>query len=111
MRLELNGTKASLAFDFEDMNALSFYDAADRPTPASAGFSSPNPSTPTSATGGPPAMVSATSTASPTRWWTSSTRLPRARSRNPSFADALQVQRVLAAVEASAANSSQWQKV
>jgi predicted dehydrogenase len=29
----------------------------------------------------------------------------------PSFADALQVQRVLAAVEASAANSSQWQKV
>ena len=31
MRLELNGTKASLAFDFEDMNALSFYDAAESP--------------------------------------------------------------------------------
>jgi predicted dehydrogenase len=31
MRLELNGTKGSLAFDFEDMNVLSFYEAADSP--------------------------------------------------------------------------------
>lgn len=28
MRLELNGTKGSLAFDFEDMNSLQFYDSA-----------------------------------------------------------------------------------
>ena len=31
MRLELNGTMGSLAFDFEDMNSLSVYDAADGP--------------------------------------------------------------------------------
>jgi len=31
MRLELNGTLGSLAFDFEDMNTLSVYDAADGP--------------------------------------------------------------------------------
>ena len=35
MRLELNGSKASLAFDFEDMNSLWFYDSADEPN---AGF-------------------------------------------------------------------------
>ena len=35
--------------------------------------------------------------------------LAEQRQPEPSFADALQVQRVLAAVETSAANSSQWQ--
>ena len=39
------------------------------------------------------------------------TAIGEGRQPEPSFADALQVQRVLAAVESSAANSSQWQKV
>src|SRR3954454_13305055 len=54
--------------------------------PASAGFSSPNPSTPMSPRGGPPAMGWATSTASPTRsstWSPPSRRAPTRRRRSP----------------------------
>lgn len=111
MRLELNGTKASLAFDFEDMNALSFYDAAESPD---AGFR----------------RIFVTEPEHPYvgSWWPTGHglgyehgfthqvvdlvhALAQGTQPEPSFADALQVQRVLAAVEASAANSSQWQKV
>jgi len=111
MRLELNGTKASLAFDFEDMNALSFYDAAESPD---AGFR----------------RIFVTEPEHPYvgNWWPTGhglgyehgfthqvvdlvTAVAQGTQPEPSFADALQVQRVLAAVEASAANSSQWQKV
>lgn len=111
MRLELNGTKASLAFDFEDMNALSFYDAAESPD---AGFR----------------RIFVTEPEHPYvgNWWPTGhglgyehgfthqvvdlvTTIAQGTQPEPSFADALQVQRVLAAVEASAANSSQWQKV
>ena len=111
MRLELNGTKASLAFDFEDMNVLSFYDAADSPD---AGFR----------------RILVTEPEHPYvgNWWPTGhglgyehgfthqvvdlvNALAQQRQPEPSFADALQVQRVLAAVESSAANSSQWQQV
>ncbi|PNH82267.1 Gfo/Idh/MocA family protein [Arthrobacter sp. AFG20] len=111
MRLELNGTKASLAFDFEDMNALSFYDAAESPD---AGFR----------------RIFVTEPEHPYvgNWWPTGHglgyehgfthqvvdlvhALAQGTQPEPSFANALQVQRVLAAVEASAANSSQWQKV
>lgn len=111
MRLELNGTKASLAFDFEDMNVLSFYDAAEAPD---AGFR----------------RILVTEPEHPYvgKWWPTGhglgyehgfthqvvdlvNALAEQRQPEPSFADALQVQQVLAAVESSAANSSQWQKV
>lgn len=111
MRLELNGTKASLAFDFEDMNVLSFYDAADSPD---AGFR----------------RILVTEPEHPYvgKWWPTGhglgyehgfthqvvdlvNALAQQRQPEPSFADAVQVQRVLAAVESSAANSSQWQQV
>lgn len=111
MRLELNGTKASLAFDFEDMNVLSFYDAAESPD---AGFR----------------RILVTEPEHPYvgKWWPTGhglgyehgfthqvvdlvNALAQQRQPEPSFADALQVQQVLAAVESSAANSSQWQTV
>jgi predicted dehydrogenase len=111
MRLELNGTKASLAFDFEDMNVLSFYDAADSPD---AGFR----------------RILVTEPEHPYvgKWWPTGhglgyehgfthqvvdlvNALAQQRQPEPSFADAVQVQRVLAAVESSAANSSQWRQV
>lgn len=111
MRLELNGTKGSLAFDFEDMNVLSIYDAADSPD---AGFR----------------KVFVTEPEHPYvgNWWPTGhglgyehgfthqvvdlvNALHEQRQPEPSFADALQVQRVLAAVESSAADSSRWQKV
>ncbi|ALV41366.1 dehydrogenase [Pseudarthrobacter sulfonivorans] len=111
MRLELNGTKGSLAFDFEEMNVLSFYDAAESPD---AGFR----------------RIFVTEPEHPYvgNWWPTGhglgyehgfthqvvdfvTAIAENRRPEPSFADALQVQQVLAAVEDSAANSSQWQKV
>ena len=95
--------KASLAFDFEDMNVLSFYDAAESPD---AGFRRIFVTEPEHPYAG--------------NWWPTGhglgyehgfthqvvdlvDALAQARSPTPSFADALQVQRVLAAVEASAA--------
>jgi predicted dehydrogenase len=111
MRLELNGTKGSLAFDFEEMNVLSFYNAAESPD---AGFR----------------RIFVTEPEHPYvgNWWPTGhglgyehgfthqavdlvTAIAEKRQPEPSFAEALQVQLALAAVEFSAANSSQWQKV
>ena len=111
MRLEVNGTLGSLAFDFEEMNVLSFYDAAESPD---AGFRRIFVTEPEHPYAG--------------NWWPTGHGLgyehgfthqvvdliraiEEGRQPQPSFSDALQVQRVLAAVETSAANSSQWQKV
>jgi predicted dehydrogenase len=111
MRLEINGTKASLAFDFEEMNVLSFYDAAESPD---AGFRRIFVTEPEHPYAG--------------NWWPTGhglgyehgfthqvvdlvNALAEQRQPEPSFGDALQVQRVLAAVEASAADSSRWQTV
>ena len=111
MRLELNGTLGSVAFDFEDMNALSFYDAADGPD---AGFRK--------------ILVTEPEHPYTGNWWPTGHGLgyehlfthqvvdlvhaiAGGQPPAPSFADALQVQRVLAAVEASAHASSHWQNV
>ena len=69
LRIEVNGSAGSLAFDFEAMNELQFYDGAGRRArpPASGGSWSPSRATPTSVPGGRPATASATSTGSPTR--------------------------------------------
>ncbi|QNE14450.1 Gfo/Idh/MocA family protein [Pseudarthrobacter sp. NBSH8] len=109
MRIEINGTKGSLAFDFEEMNVLSFYDAAESPDAGFRRIFVTEPEHPYAA-----------------NWWPTGHGLgyehgfthqvvdlvnavAEQRQPEPSFADALQVQRVLAAVETSAANSSQWQ--
>jgi predicted dehydrogenase len=111
MRLEVNGTKASLAFDFEEMNVLSFYDAAESPD---AGFR----------------RIFVTEPEHPYvgNWWPTGhglgyehgfthqvvdlvSAIGAGEQPSPSFADALQVQKVLAAVEGSAAESSRWQEV
>jgi predicted dehydrogenase len=111
MRLELNGTKGSLAFDFEDMNSLSFYDAADGPD---AGFRK--------------ILVTEPEHPYTGNWWPVGhglgyehlfthqvvdlvTAIAGNRQPTPSFAEALQVQKVLAAVESSADADSRWQKV
>ncbi|MFF1828121.1 Gfo/Idh/MocA family protein [Paenarthrobacter sp. NPDC058040] len=111
MRLELNGTKGSLAFDFEDMNSLQFYEAALEPD---AGFRK--------------IMVTEPSHPYTANWWPTGhglgyehgfthqvvdlvNAIHAGEQPSPSFADALQVQKVLAAVEASATNASRWQNV
>lgn len=108
MRLELNGTLGSLAFDFEDMNTLSVYDAADGPD---AGFRK--------------ILVTEPEHPYTGNWWPTGHGLgyehvfthqavdlihaiAENRPPSPSFADALQVQKVLAAIETSAGNNSHW---
>ncbi|BCT74649.1 oxidoreductase [Sinomonas cyclohexanicum] len=111
MRLELNGTEGALAFDFEDMNSLWVYDRAQEPN---AGFRRIQVTEPDHPYTG--------------HWWPVGHGLgyehgfthqvvdlveaiAAGKQPAPSFADALQVQRVLAAVETSAADESRWTKV
>jgi predicted dehydrogenase len=103
IRLEVNGSRGSLAFDFEDMNVLEFYDA-DEPG-VTAGFR----------------RILVTEPEHPYvgHWWPAGhglgyehgfthqaadlvTAIGRGEQPLPSFADGLQVQCVLAAVERSA---------
>jgi predicted dehydrogenase len=112
MRVEINGAKGSIAFDFERMNELEIYDAT---VPAGRqGFT----------------RVLATEPEHPyaAAWWPTGhglgyehtftheiADLVRAIGEgtdpSPSFAEALHVQRVLAAVEASDADGSRWTPV
>ncbi|CAN5141609.1 Gfo/Idh/MocA family oxidoreductase [soil metagenome] len=112
IRIEVNGSRGSVAFDFEDMNVLHFYDAAD-PAPE-AGFRRIVVTDPAHAYIG--------------AWWPAGHGLGYehafthqvvdlvrgiAAHENPAptFADGLQVQRVLAAVADSSAANSAWTAV
>ncbi len=112
IRLEVNGSEGSLAFDFEDMNVLEFFDGSE---PAErAGFR----------------RIIVTEPEHPyvAAWWPAGhglgyehgfthqvvdlvTAIAKDEDPAPSFADGLQVQRVLDAVERSAANSSTWTEI
>jgi predicted dehydrogenase len=109
IRIELNGSRGSLAFDFEDMNVLNFFDgAADHPVQ---GFT----------------RIVVTEPEHPyfDAWWPAGhglgyehtfthqvvdlvRALGSGEQPQPSFADALAVQRVLEAIERSAAADSTW---
>lgn len=112
LRLEINGSDGSLAFDFESMNELQFHDRAE--DAETAGFR----------------RILVTEPIHPygEAWWPPGhglgyehtfihevvdlvTAIGAQRSPVPSFADGLQVQRVLAAVEQSAAADSCWQTI
>ena len=108
-RFELSGSRGAIAFDMESMNELQFYDAA---APAGErGFT----------------RILATEPEHPyaANWWPTGhalgyehafshevvdfvTDIVEGRDPTPSFADGLQVQRVLAAIERSAADGSAW---
>ena len=109
LRLEVNGTLGSLAFDFEDMNVLEYFDGTE--DPSIAGFR----------------RIIVTEASHPyiAAWWPPGHGLgyehgfthqvvdlvrdiAAGRQPRPSFDDALQVQRVLAAVEESAGGGSAW---
>jgi predicted dehydrogenase len=109
IRLEINGDRGSVAFDFEDMNVLHYYDATE--DPAYAGFRR--------------IVVTEPQHAYVAQWWPAGHGLgyehafthqvvdlvgdvAAGRDPSPSFAEGLAVQRVLAAVEASAADDSRW---
>jgi len=112
LRIELNGERGSLAFDLERLNELEFYDRGEGA--ATAGFRRilvTEPAHPYLAGWWPPGHVLG--------WEHTFTHQVRdlvdAIAGNtdpePSFADGLQVQRVLAAVADSAAAGSQWTPV
>ncbi|MGJ9424166.1 Gfo/Idh/MocA family protein [Aeromicrobium sp. CF3.5] len=107
LRLEINGTLGSLAFDYEDMNVLEFFDATE--DPAVAGFR----------------RILVTESTHPyvDAWWPPGhglgyehgfthqvldlvTDIAKGADPIPSFADGLAVQRVLAAIEQSAASGT-----
>ncbi|MGH3166734.1 MAG: Gfo/Idh/MocA family protein [Trebonia sp.] len=111
LRIELNGTRGSLAFDLERLNELEVYSAAPDDGDVN-GFR----------------RVLVTEAAHPylDAWWPPGhtlgwehtfthqardllTAIGRGDQPSPSFADGLAVQRVLHAVQASAANGSSWQ--
>jgi predicted dehydrogenase len=112
IRIEINGSAGSLAFDFEDMNVLEFFDGTE---PAEiAGFR----------------RILVTEPEHPyvAAWWPAGhglgyehgfthqavdlvTAIAKGEDPTPSFADGLQVQRVLDAVERSAADRSTWTEI
>ena len=112
IRLEVNGSDGSVAFDFESMNELQFHDHTE--DTETAGFRRILVTEPTH----PYAQA----------WWPPGhglgyehtfihevvdlvSAIGEGRSPAPSFADGLQVQQVLAAVERSAAAASCWEQV
>lgn len=112
IRIEINGSEGSVAFDFEDMNILHFYDYND--DPQIAGFR----------------RILVTESVHPyvAGWWPPGhligyehgfthqvvdliNDIAHDRNPRPSFADGLRVQRILDAVEKSAATESTWMEI
>jgi predicted dehydrogenase len=112
LRVEINGSKGALAFDLEDMNVLQVYDHTE--DAERAGFK----------------RILVTEATHPylSAWWPPGhllgyehsfthqavdllTAIANGAEPEPSFADGLRVQRVLAAVETSAGNGSAWTEV
>lgn len=112
IRLEVNGSEGSIAFDYEESNVLEYFDGRD--DAEAQGFR----------------RIFVTEPVHPytANWWPAGHGLgyehgfthqvvdlvndiAAGRTPSPSFSDAAQVQRVLDAVEHSAAESSSWRQV
>ncbi|MFD4501387.1 Gfo/Idh/MocA family protein [Streptomyces sp. NPDC058457] len=113
MRIEVNGARGSLAFDFESMNELLLYDAADPETEA--GFRrilETEPEHPYLSAWWPPGHGLGYEHAFVHQVHDFLTALAdEGGDPRPSFADGLQVQYVLEAVERSAADASRWTSI
>jgi predicted dehydrogenase len=112
MRLEVNGSKASLAFDFESMNELSWYDGTGRSTEA--GFRRilvTEPEHPYVGVWWPPGHLLGYEHTFTNEVADLLTAIGEGADPAPSFEDGLGVQRVLDAVERSAAEEARWTAV
>ncbi len=111
IRIEINGTQGSLAFDFEDMNVLHFFDATE---PAeTAGFRRivvTEPEHPYVGAWWPPGHLLGYEHGFVHQVVDLVTAIGEGSDPLPSFADGLQVQRVLSAVQESADKQS-WLEV
>ncbi|GAB2812106.1 putative dehydrogenase [Lentzea nigeriaca] len=111
LRIEVNGSAGSLAFDFEDMNVLHYFDGTE--DSAVAGFRRivvTEPNHPYVAAWWPAGHVLGYEHAFTHQAVDFVRAVAEGTDPTPSFADGLQVQRVLAAVEASALSRS-WHQV
>lgn len=112
IRIEINGSEGSLAFDFEDMNVLQFFEGSE--ANETAGFRR--------------ILVTEPEHAYISNWWPAGhglgyehgfthqvvdlvSDLAAKRQPSPSFADGLVVQRVMAAVENSSSANGAWQNI
>ncbi len=109
IRIEINGSSGSLAFDFEDMNVLHFYDAEE--SPQTAGFRRivvTEPEHPYTGHWWPPGHGLGYEHGFVHQVADLVTAIGHGQQPLPSFADGLQVQSVLAAVERSSERGS-WE--
>ena len=112
LRIELNGERGSLAFDLERLNELSCFDRDE--DSATAGFRRvlvTEPGHPYLSAWWPPGHVLGWEHTFTHQARDLVTAIAADEDPAPSFADGLQVQRVLAAVADSAAKDSQWTPV
>ncbi|HEU5417764.1 MAG TPA: Gfo/Idh/MocA family oxidoreductase [Streptosporangiaceae bacterium] len=112
LRIELNGARGSLAFDLERLNELEFCDRAD--DSAAAGFRRilvTEPGHPYLSAWWPPGHMLGWEHTFTHQVRDLVTAIADGTDPAPSFSDGLQVQRVLAAVEQSAARESRWTPV
>jgi predicted dehydrogenase len=112
MRIEVNGSRGSLAFDLESLNELSLYDRSDEPE--TAGFRrilATEPSHPYLDGWWPPGHVLGWEHTFVHQVKDFTEAIAAGTDPEPSFADGLGTQRVLAAVAASAAADSAWTPV
>jgi predicted dehydrogenase len=112
LRLEVNGSAGSLAFDFESMNELSFYDGTEDPD--TAGFRrilATEPTHPYAGAWWPPGHLLGYEHSFTHEVVDLVRDLAAGTDPTPSFADGLQVQHVLDAVIRSAQAGSGWQTI
>ena len=112
LRIELNGDGGSLAFDLERLNELQFCERSD--DPSEEGFRRilvTEPGHPYLSGWWPPGHMLGWEHTFTHQVRDLVTAIATGTDPAPSFADGLQVQRVLAAVEQSAANGSGWTPV
>jgi predicted dehydrogenase len=111
LRIEVNGSDGSLAFDFESMNELWFYDHTQGSD--TSGFRrilATEPGHPYAGAWWPPGHLLGYEHGFTHQVVDLVTAIAEGKDPAPSFADGLQVQRVLAAVEDSS-TSRQWQEI
>jgi predicted dehydrogenase len=109
LRIELNGSLGSVAFDLERLNELEFHDHAG--SALTAGFTRilvTEPDHPYLSAWWPPGHVLGWDVTFSHEIADLLTAIATGTQPRPSFADGLQVQRVLAAVQESAASDSRW---
>ena len=107
LRLEVSGTAGAIAFDLEDMNSLQFYDAtAPEGEQGFRRIQVTEPSHPYVAAWWPPGHILGYEHGFSHQVVDLVTAIAKGDEPTPSFADGLQVQRVLDAVERSAAANS-----